>query len=92
MAQTKYIVVCQSAWCNAQGYGIYYGWDGEEFSTRKQAIKHGFKLRESDDFNVAVIQGDRLVSFDWMDMPVGEDDATMGEIAKALGLTFKGGR
>ena len=92
MAQTSYIVVCQSAWCNAQGYGIDYGWDGEEFSTRKQAIKHGLKLRESDDFNIAVIQGGRLRSFDWMDKSVGEDDATMRKIATALGLTFKGGR
>lgn len=85
----EYIVVCQSAWCNTSGVGIDYGWDGERFSDRKAAIKQGFATRESDDFNIAVIRGDRLLSFDWMDKPVGEDDASMREIAKALDLAFR---
>lgn len=85
----RYIVVCQSAWCNERGYGIDYGWDGEDFATRAEAKKHGFMLRESDDFNIAVICGKRLISFDWMDKPVGEDDATMALIAKALDLSFR---
>lgn len=84
----RYIVICQSAWCNASGFGIDYGWDGEEFDTRAAAKKHGFSLRESDDFNIGVIRGSRLVSFDWMDKPTGEDDASMAEIARALGLRF----
>lgn len=88
----RYITVCQSAWCNAEGFGVHYGWDGETFATRKEAIANGFELRESDDFNVAVISGKRLISFDWMDRPVGEDEATMAEIATALGLRFSPSR
>ena len=84
-----YIVVCQSAWCNSGGFGIDYSWDGEEFPDRAQAIKHGFALRESDDFNVAVLSGRRLVSFDWMDHSVGNTDEDLREIAAALGLTFR---
>jgi len=89
--QTEYIVICQSAWCNANGFGIDYTWDGERFSTRKQAIRHGFKLRESDDFNIGVVTGKRLVSFDWMERPVGEDDLTIATIAQAIDLTSEAG-
>lgn len=88
MSKTGYIVVCQSAWCNSQGYGIDYGWDGSVFYTRADAKKHGFELRESDDFNIGVIDGPFLISFDWMDEPLAESDDTMREIADALGLKF----
>lgn len=85
---TEYIVICQSAWCNERGSGIDYGWDGERFATRAKAIKHGLEVRESDDFNIGVVVGKRLTSFDWMDKPIGEDDATMAHIASELDLTF----
>ena len=88
MVELTYIVVCQQAWCNETGVGIHFGWDREEFATRKAAIRHGFDIRDSDDFNIGVVQGKRLVSFDWMDRPVGERDETMAEIAKALDLEF----
>ena len=87
--ELRYIVVCQSAWCNSDGYGIDYHWDGEEFSARAKAKRYGFRLRESDDFNIAVLDGDRLVSFDWMDKPVGENDDTMAQIADELGLRYR---
>lgn len=44
----------------------------------------------SDDFNVGVVQDGRLLlSFDWMENPVGEDDESMAEIAAALGLKYE---
>jgi hypothetical protein len=86
---TDYIVICQQAWMNATGYGIHYGWDGERFPTRKKAIKHGLKTRGSDDFNIAEVTGERLTWFGWMDERMNEGDATMTEIADAIGLTFK---
>lgn len=86
---TEYIVVLQSVWASpGLGSGITYGWDGDRFPTREAAIKHGFKIRESDDFNVGVVDGSHLVSFDWMEAPIGEDDESMAEIAEALGLEF----
>lgn len=84
----SYIVICQSAWMNEHGFGINYDWDHQRFSTRKQAIRHGWRLRDTDDFNVGVVEGENLVSFDWMTEPVGEDDDTMAEIADAIGLNF----
>lgn len=74
------------AWCNDGGCGIEYSSDLEEFDTRKDAIKNGFKITESDDFNIGVVDGGRLVSFDWMGKPVGESQETIQEIAEALGL------
>jgi hypothetical protein len=85
---TEYIVICQSAWMNSEGWGIGYDWDRERFKTLAKAIKHGWKLRGSDDFNTAEVVGDKLVSFGWMGEKMDEDDATMAEIAEAIGLSY----
>ena len=84
--KTEYIVICAQAWCNASGYGIVHGWDGERFSDRAAAIKHGFKVRESDDFNIGVLVKGRLKSLDWMEKPIGETPETLKEIERELGL------
>ena len=84
----EFIVICQSAWMNQSGYGIDHSWDGERFATRKAAIKHGWALRGSDDFNVAQVQGDELIWFGWMYEQIEEDADTMRDIAEAVGLTF----
>ncbi|ELX9578617.1 antitoxin [Escherichia coli] len=83
---SKFIVIHQRLWCNERGHGIEYSSDFEEFSTRHEAIKHGLKITDSDDFNIGVIEDGRLVSFDWMDKPVGESQETVKEIAEALDL------
>lgn len=84
----EFIVICQSAWMNESGFGIDYGWDGERFNNRADAIEHGWDIRGSDDFNIAQTYGDDLVWFGWMDRRIDEDDETMREIAEAIGLTF----
>ena len=84
----EFIVICQSAWMNSDGFGIYYNWDGERFNSRSKAIAHGWKLRGSDDFNIAQTYGDDLIWFGWMDQRIDEDEATMREIADQVGLSF----
>jgi hypothetical protein len=84
----EFIVICQSAWCNESGIGIHYGWNGERFNNRNDAIKHGWEVRGSDDFNIAQTYGDDLIWFGWMDQRIDEDEDTMREIAEAVGLTF----
>lgn len=84
----EFIVICQSAWMNERGYGIHYGWDGARFNNRNDAIRHGWKLRDSDDFNIAQTYGDDLIWFGWMDERIDEDEDTMREIAESCGLTF----
>lgn len=82
----EFIVILQSCWCSESGSGVGYSWDGDRFSTREKAIEEGFTLRGSDDFNIGVVEGDRLLSFDWMQEPVGDDAQTIEEIAQAIGL------
>jgi len=88
--KTSYIVIQQRLWCNEHGHGIEYTSDLVEFDDRTAAINHGLKITESDDFNIGVVDGGRLVSFDWMDRPVGdgegESQETMDAIAEAICL------
>lgn len=86
--QKEYIVICQQAWMNESGFGVDYNWDRERFSTRQKAIKHGWKVRGSDDFNIAEISDDDFLWFGWMDQKINEDAETMTEIAEAIGLYF----
>lgn len=80
----EYIVICQSAWMNSDGFGISYAWDGERFQTRAKAIKHGWKSRGSDDFNIGEVVGDNLVWFGWMHEKM--DDSEIPAICDAIGL------
>lgn len=84
----EFIVICQSAWMDETGFGINYSWDGARFNNRADAIKHGWKLRDSDDFNIAQTYGDDLIWFGWMDQRMDEGDDDMREIAKSIGLNF----
>ncbi|SMG60186.1 antitoxin [Cedecea sp. NFIX57] len=89
LKERQYIVILQRAWCNAGKTGIEYSSDLIRYDNRKEAISHGFQQIDSDDFNVGVIQGSKLVSFDWMDNPVGKNGVsvdTLVQIAESIGL------
>jgi hypothetical protein len=65
---TEFIVICQSIVGNPEcGYDTSYDWDRERFKTRKAAIKHGMKVRDSDDFNIGVLTDGKLTQFCWME-------------------------
>lgn len=81
----EYLVICQQVVTGENGFEVCYEWDGQRFPERKAAIKHGFKIRDSDDFNIAVVQGETLVSFDWMERPVeGNDAAALLKIQEGI--------
>lgn len=82
----SYIVIIRRAWCNEGGHGIEYSSDIIHHETRNGAISHGFRTVYSDDFNIGVIKGGKLISFDWMDKPVGESEDTLAQIAELIGL------
>lgn len=84
----EFIVICTSAWMNKSGFGINYSWDGERFNNRDDAIRHGYAMRGSDDFNIGQTYGDNLVWFGWMDQRMDEPEETAREIAEAVGLDF----
>ena len=60
--------------------------DRVEFTARKAAIRHGFKSRGSDDFNIGVVRAGKLVAVDWMDQPCETDPAVVVEIGQEIGL------
>lgn len=76
----SYIVIIRRAWCNEGGHGIEYSSDLIHYETRNGAISHGFRAVDSDDFNIGVIEGGKLISFDWMDKPVGESEDTLAQM------------
>lgn len=82
----SYIVIIRRAWCNEGGHGIEYSSDLIHYETRNGAISHGFRTVGSDDFNIGVIEDGKLISFDWMDKPVGESEDTLAQIAELIGL------
>lgn len=84
----EFIVIIASAWCNDTGIGINYSFDGQRFNNRNDAIKHGFELRGSDDFNIGQTYGDDLIWFGWMDERLDEGEETMRELAESIDLTF----
>lgn len=84
----EFIVIIASAWCNRNGAGISYSWDGSRFNNRPDAIKRGFELRASDDFNIGQTYGDNLIWFGWMDERLDETEDDMRQIAEQTGLTF----
>jgi hypothetical protein len=51
--------------------------------SRMAAIKDGFKTWGHDDFNIAVWDNERLVSWDWMELPI-EAPEDLPEIARML--------
>lgn len=85
-APVKYIVILQRAWCNDSGSGIDYHSDLVEFDNRDKAIKHGFKLQDSDDFNIGVLTNGILTSFDWMAKPLAENKDSLARIANGIGI------
>lgn len=85
-APVKYIVILQRTWCNDSGSGINYHSDLIEFDNRDKAIKHGFKLQDSDDFNIGVLTNGALSSFDWMAKPLAETKDSLARIASGIGI------
>ena len=68
-SKITYIVIC---WRIVEGgpgkwFNTEYDWDRMRFDTREAAVDHGFGIRSSDDFNVGVMDGHKLISFEDVD-------------------------
>ena len=68
------------------GFTCEYDWNHEQYDTKKQAIKEGFEIRESDDFNIGEVEGDRLVAMWWMDEKMDHSKRALNNIARDIGL------
>lgn len=82
----KYIVIISRV--TGSDFKVVYYWDGESFNTLKKAIKHGFTLDKSDDFNIGIVKGSTLVQLNWMDKDIGEDKEVLKEIEKEIELEY----
>jgi hypothetical protein len=83
----QFIVLCgQIVGDGTRPFETVYAFDGERFSDRKKAIRHGFKVRGSDDFNIGVIESGKLTSMDWMEQPVDTDPALLADIQEQIFL------
>jgi hypothetical protein len=84
---TTYITILASAAGNDRdGFRTVYDWDRQHFTTKAEAVSNGFRLRESDDFNVGVVTDGRLASLWWMDHEITTTTATLAEITQEIGL------
>ena len=81
MTNISYSVICQSiVGSEEDGFHTRYDIDMDRFPTRKAAVKRGFTMDRSDDFNIGVWDGDKLVSLDWMEQIVDNDPDLLREI------------
>lgn len=88
----EYIVIEQSIVGNQEhGFRCVYDWDGNRYATHKEAVRAGWRSRESDDFNVGVVEGNTLVDFLWMNQPMNDPEG-MAECASQNGLRLTGAR
>ena len=59
-----YIVICQAVTGNPdRGFQIEYMWDGERFDDLIKANAHGWEIRDSDDFNIATLEGEKMTQW-----------------------------
>jgi hypothetical protein len=83
----EYIVLCgQVIGGGDRAFSVEYDFDGTKFDDLQAAIKHGMKVRESDDFNIGVIKNGKLTRLDWMDKPVETDPKILKKITEQIDL------
>lgn len=83
----QFIVLCGSIVGNMQdGFDVIYDWNQILYDKRSDAIAAGWKERDSNDFNIGVVRGGRLVGFAWMDDPMGTSVDDLREIEAQIGL------
>lgn len=85
-SERKFIVIIGSAFCSERDFGVSYSSDLIEFADRQAAIDHGFTQDRSDDFNIGVISGCKLIDFAWMGESLNEDEQTLRKIPSEIGL------
>ena len=62
MAETFIVLIGRVVGNEDTGFDIVTYWDGRQFGAKPDAVSHGFRLAESDDFQIGVVEGGRLAS------------------------------
>lgn len=74
-----------SVWMNEHDCGFHY-YVLEQATTLQRAIKRGLALNGSDDFNIGVIRGGRMVAVLWMEREINEEAEVIDRIGHELGV------
>lgn len=82
----RYIVITQRALTIDGTAKLAAFSDLAEFYTKIEAIDHGEKLVNCDDFNIGVISQGKLVSLDWYNDVVTANRKELDKIAEDLGI------
>ena len=85
--KTTYMPVAAHYVGTVSNYGTCYDVLGPQQSSAGAAIRDGFQVHGSDDFNIAVIADGRLVEWRWMNDAIVEEDEVLAEIGRAIGLS-----
>lgn len=85
---TEYIVVMPRIEGNPEvGYEECYYSDSKRFLTLRQVIRHGMNdLCQSDDFLIGKVNGNKLLSLQWME-ELRDDRDEVEAAARCLGLS-----
>lgn len=73
-------------WFGNERDGFHHEWSalGGLCDTRSAAQKIGFRVQESDDFNIAVVRGRRVVALLWMTEDMAEEPDVLRSIEEVL--------
>lgn len=90
----QYVAIQQQLWMNESGHGVDYIRHGDPSTDRAALVAATVDELGHDDFNIATVEGGRLVAFGWDGDDFGPDeDGTphgghpLVEIARQTGLT-----
>lgn len=67
-----FVVITQHVISDGHGHEFVYHSDGRYFASRAGASRYGWRVCESDDFNIGTIVDGRLVAFGWGDWDFGD--------------------
>jgi len=86
MPETFIVLIGRVVGNEDAGFDIVTYWDGRQFAAKPDAVSHGFRLAESDDFQIGVVAGGRLASVWWMDRQIDELPEDLAARSREIGL------
>lgn len=82
----RYLPIRLRIWLNETGHGTWYTVLDGASRQHERAIRRGLAAEGTDDFQIGVLRGDRLVAMLWMHDLVDDDAATLAEVAEQIGV------
>jgi hypothetical protein len=81
----RYMPIRLRMWMNETGHGTWYTVLDAPSRQHERAVRRGLAAEGTDDFQIAVLRGGRLVAMLWMDEVVDDAPDTLAEVAEQIG-------